>query len=88
MNSLIMAQNDDFLLSLAESRILLDKTVQCLEKAKHAHMQVEALYVPNMNFTEINRCWRRRSASWKETNKNTAKLLQSRFTAQKGAIQH
>ena len=24
----------------------------------------------------------------KETNKNTAKLLQSRFTAQKGAIQH
>ena len=55
MNSLIMAQNDDFLLSLAEEfDILLDKTVQCLEKAKHAHMQVEALYVPNMNFTEIN----------------------------------
>ena len=55
MNSLIMAQNDDFLLSLAEEfDILLDKTVQCLEKAKKAHMQVEALYVPNMKFTEIN----------------------------------
>ena len=34
---------------------LLDRAVECLKKAKELHLQVESMYVPNMNFTGINR---------------------------------
>ena len=44
---------------LEEFDILLDKAIACLEKAKDAHMQVERMYVPNMNFTEINQLMER-----------------------------
>ena len=55
MNSLVIAQSTEFVASLLEELdILLDKAAAALEKAKNAHMQVESMYVPNMNFTEIN----------------------------------
>ncbi len=55
MNSLVIAQSTEFVASLLEEfDILLDKAAAALEKAKNAHMQVESMYVPNMNFTEIN----------------------------------
>ncbi len=60
MNSLILAQSAEFVASLLEEfDILLDKAAAALEKAKDAHMQVESLYVPNMNFTEINQLLQR-----------------------------
>ncbi len=60
MNSLILAQSAEFVASLLEEfDILLDKAAAALEKAKNAHMQVESLYVPNMNFTEINQLMQR-----------------------------
>lgn len=60
MNSLIIAQSAEFVASLLEEfDILLDKAAAALEKAKNAHMQVESLYVPNMNFTEINQLMER-----------------------------
>ena len=60
MNSLILAQSAEFVASLLEEfDILLDKAAAALEKAKNAHMQVESLYVPNMNFTEINQLLQR-----------------------------
>ena len=56
MNSVEIAQNSELLESLLdELDILLDKAVECLKKAKELHLQVEGMYVPNMNFTGINR---------------------------------
>lgn len=37
-----------------ELDILLNEAVKCLENAKKNHAAVESLYIPNMNFTEIN----------------------------------
>ncbi len=38
-----------------EFDILLNKGIRCLEKAKAAHMRVEAMYIPNMNFTQVGK---------------------------------
>ena len=60
MNSMVISRNTEFVESLLEEfDILLDKAIACLEKAKDAHMQVERMYVPNMNFTEINQLMER-----------------------------
>lgn len=37
-----------------EFEILLGRTVKALESAKDAHLKVESMYIPNMNFTRIS----------------------------------
>ena len=37
-----------------EYDILMGRTIRSLEHARDAHMKVESLYIPNMNFTEIS----------------------------------
>ena len=32
----------------------MGRTIRSLEHARDAHMKVESLYIPNMNFTEIS----------------------------------
>lgn len=56
MNPAVMNREEDLLKELhTEYDILLGKTVQCLSKAKAHHMQVEEMYIPNMNFTRISK---------------------------------
>ena len=44
---LLSALNDEY-------DILLNKAVRYLGKAKKTHLQVEEMYVPNMNFTQVS----------------------------------
>ena len=56
MDCVEIAQNGELLECLQdELDALLDRTVECLKKAKELHLQVESMYVPNMNFTGINK---------------------------------
>ena len=38
-----------------EYDVLLHRAVECLEKAKDVHSEIEEMYVPNMNFAEIEK---------------------------------
>ncbi len=54
MDSWKLEENEMLLNTLrTEFDILLHQAVKCLGKAKMIHMRVEELYVPNMNFDEI-----------------------------------
>ena len=56
MDCVEIAQNGELLECLQdELDALLNRAVECLKKAKELHLQVESMYVPNMNFTGINR---------------------------------
>lgn len=56
MDCVEIAQNGELLECLQdELNALLNRAVECLKKAKELHLQVESMYVPNMNFTGINR---------------------------------
>lgn len=55
MNNFVISRNVELLKSLREEYdILLNRTFSNLAKAKEIHMTVEGMYVPNMNFTEVN----------------------------------
>ena len=56
MDCVEIAKNGELLECLQdELDALLDRTVECLKKAKELHLKVESMYVPNMNFTGINK---------------------------------
>lgn len=56
MDSVDLARNGQLIDTLkAEYDILLGETVKCLGRAKNLHLQVEEMYIPNMNFTQISK---------------------------------
>ena len=55
MDGYKVAKSEDLIKSLTdEFDVLLNKTFMNLSKAKKTHLKVENMYVPNMNFTEVN----------------------------------
>lgn len=55
MDGLTIVENKGLIETLEEEfDILLNKAIQGLSNAREAHMRVEAMYIPNMNFTRIN----------------------------------
>ena len=55
MDTYNIAKNEELIGSLRdEFDTLLNKTFINLAKAKKSHLSVEKMYVPNMNFTEVN----------------------------------
>ena len=55
MNGINLAKNEDLISSLKdEYDILLNKTCRHLALARDTHKRVEAMYIPNMNFTEVS----------------------------------
>ena len=53
MDAMVLQNNEELIENLNdEYDILLNKTVRYLAKAKQAHMTVENMYIPNMNFTQ------------------------------------
>lgn len=55
MDSMTLDSNRELLSALNdEYDILLNKAVRYLGKAKKTHLQVEEMYVPNMNFTQVS----------------------------------
>ena len=55
MKQHILEENYLLMSALKEhSEILLGRTVKALESAKDAHLKVESMYIPNMNFTRIS----------------------------------
>ena len=56
MDPVKLEENRSLILSLqTEYDILLQRAVKCLAKAKEIHAAVEEMYVPNMNFGEIEK---------------------------------
>jgi hypothetical protein len=54
MDSMVLQNNEELIETLNdEYDILLNNTVKYLSKAKEAHLMVESMYIPNMNFTQI-----------------------------------
>ena len=55
MDGLTIVENKGLIETLEEEfDILLNKAIQGLANAREAHMRVENMYIPNMNFTRIN----------------------------------
>lgn len=55
MNPLVLEENSDLIAKLLdEYGELIDKGVEMLGKAKEKHLRVENLYIPNMNFSEVD----------------------------------
>ncbi len=55
MNKVNLEANAELIDALKEEYdILLSKSIKSLSNAKDAHILVETMYVPNMNFTQIN----------------------------------
>ena len=55
MNSVVLEGREALLTTLkTEYDILLHHAVKCLQKAKEAHLRVEEMYIPNMNFSRIS----------------------------------
>jgi len=55
MDSVSLEEEAELLESLREEAdILLGKAIRALGHAKDTHMKVEALYIPNMNFTQVS----------------------------------
>jgi len=70
MNSVILEGRETLLDTLkTEYEILINQAVKCLQKAKEAHLHVEELYIPNMNFTEISRLQKETLEELKGLNK-------------------
>ena len=55
MNILNIGKNSELIQSLNEEYdILLNKSVKHLSLARDAHLMVEKMYIPNMNFTQLS----------------------------------
>lgn len=55
MKQRILEENEVLMTALKEEfEILLGRTIKALGCAKDAHMKVEEMYIPNMNFTRIS----------------------------------
>ena len=56
MNPVYLEKNRELIDSLLEEyEILLNKAIKGLGYAKSAHMLVESMYIPNMNFTQVGK---------------------------------
>ena len=56
MDNYIVAKNEELIKSLYEGYdALLNKTFINLSRAKNIHLKVENMYIPNMNFTEVEK---------------------------------
>ena len=55
MDVMILESNKELIDSLEEEfDILLGKAIKALANAKEAHLHVESMYIPNMNFTQVS----------------------------------
>ena len=55
MDPMVIAANEELIKNLrTEFDILLNKGISALGSARQTHGKIESLYIPNMNFTEVN----------------------------------